>query len=99
MVTSADGIKEDGGTGGMQTCTTTFMELARNTSGMDVLVQAIQRAGLANALPSPGAGLTVFAPTNAAFLAMMQALRECPSRPCPPVLLLSHLHPQYLEKV
>lgn len=73
---SADGAKGEGW--GVQTCTTTFMDVARNTSGMDVLVQAIQRAGLADALPSPGAGLTVFAPTNAAFLAMMQALRECP---------------------
>jgi uncharacterized surface protein with fasciclin (FAS1) repeats len=70
--------------GALQGCNTTFVEAARNTTGLDVLVQAILRTGLEDQLPSPGAGLTAFAPTNAAFLQMMQALRE--SLPLPPRL-------------
>lgn len=58
----------------LQDCTTTFLQQAQQTPGMDFLVQAIQRGNLV--LPAAGSGATSFAPNNAAFTDMLQTLSE-----------------------
>lgn len=49
------------------------VQLAQSNPEFSILVEAVQAAGLANALSNPDAHYTVFAPTNDAF---MQALTE-----------------------
>ncbi|MGD1944636.1 MAG: fasciclin domain-containing protein [Leptolyngbyaceae cyanobacterium] len=44
----------------------------RNDQDFDILLQAVQTAGLVDALNDPAADLTVFAPTDAAFVALAQ---------------------------
>jgi hypothetical protein len=61
-----------------QNCHTDFLTAARQTKGLDFLVQAIQRGHLQGVLPAAGSGATVFAPNNAAFTSMLQALSEFP---------------------
>ncbi|MEM6437331.1 MAG: fasciclin domain-containing protein [Cyanobacteria bacterium P01_A01_bin.123] len=43
-----------------------------NDQDFDILLQAVQTAGLVDALNDPAADLTVFAPTDAAFVALAQ---------------------------
>lgn len=62
-----------------QSCQTTFLAAAQNTTGLDFLVQAIQRGNLAGVLPAAGSGATVFAPNNNAFTNMLQTLSMAPS--------------------
>ena len=50
-----------------------IVELAQNTPDLSILVESVTAAGLANTL-STGT-LTVFAPTNAAFAALLHELR------------------------
>ncbi|MBD3763984.1 MAG: fasciclin domain-containing protein [Rhodobacterales bacterium] len=45
-----------------------------NSGDFDLLLTAVQAAGLADALADPAADLTVFAPTDAAFVALAQDL-------------------------
>ncbi|MEL7011916.1 MAG: fasciclin domain-containing protein [Pseudomonadota bacterium] len=45
-----------------------------NTADFDILLNAVQAAGLAGALDDPHADLTVFAPTDAAFIELAQTL-------------------------
>ena len=45
-----------------------------NDQDFDILLQAVQTAGLVDALNDPAADLTVFAPTDAAFVALAQDL-------------------------
>ena len=70
----------------MQTCATSFLAAAKATPGLDFLVQALQRGGLANVLPAAGSGATIFAPNNAAFTSALQKLS---ARPYPSLFLLS----------
>lgn len=46
----------------------------QNSSDFDLLLNAVTAAGLAGALDDPSANLTVFAPNDAAFLALASAL-------------------------
>src|SRR5205085_7935836 len=48
-------------------------QLAAATPDLSILVQAVTKAGLAEVLSSPG-DYTVFAPTNAAFTALLASL-------------------------
>lgn len=45
-----------------------------SASGLGTLVEAADKAGLAGALSDPGANLTVFAPTDAAFTSLAKSL-------------------------
>ena len=53
--------------------TKNIVQLAQATPDLSTLVEAVIEAGLAGALSAPGA-LTVFAPTNAAFAALLTKL-------------------------
>ncbi|WP_350562551.1 fasciclin domain-containing protein [Psychrobacter sp. CAL346-MNA-CIBAN-0220] len=48
------------------------VQLAQSNPDFSVLVEAVQAAGLAGALSNPSAHYTVFAPTNAAFMQVLQ---------------------------
>ncbi|MGC4063967.1 MAG: fasciclin domain-containing protein [Polyangiaceae bacterium] len=67
-----------GGTSASSTATTvatpkkTILEIATSTPDFSVLAEAVTKAGLADALS--GDNLTVFAPTNAAFTALLTAI-------------------------
>lgn len=50
-----------------------IVELAQDNSDLSSLVAAVQRAGLVDALSDENASYTVFAPTNAAFTAFLNA--------------------------
>lgn len=52
----------------------TVLDLALSSPDFDTLVAAVQAAGLEEALADPDATLTVFAPTNEAFAAALEAL-------------------------
>src|SRR5262245_6854493 len=52
----------------------TIAELAQRTPELSTLVAAAQRAGLVDALNDRDAELTVFAPTNDAFAALLAQL-------------------------
>lgn len=51
----------------------TTLDVARNDANFSILVEAVQAAGLADTLAGPGP-LTVFAPTNTAFAALLTEL-------------------------
>jgi uncharacterized surface protein with fasciclin (FAS1) repeats len=53
--------------------TQNIVQLAQATPDLSILVEAVVAAGLTGALSAPGP-LTVFAPTNAAFTALLQEL-------------------------
>jgi uncharacterized surface protein with fasciclin (FAS1) repeats len=53
--------------------TKNIVELAQTTPDLSILVEAVGAAGLAGTLSAPGT-LTVFAPTNAAFAALLTEL-------------------------
>jgi uncharacterized surface protein with fasciclin (FAS1) repeats len=53
--------------------TQNIVQLAQATPDLSILVEAVVAAGLANTLSAPG-NLTVFAPTNAAFSALLTEL-------------------------
>ena len=50
-----------------------IVQIAQGNSDFSILVEAVQAAGLGNALSNPDAHFTVFAPTNEAF---MEVLKE-----------------------
>jgi transforming growth factor-beta-induced protein len=52
----------------------TIAQLAIGTPELSTLVQAVTRAGLVDAISDPAADLTVFAPTNDAFAALLARL-------------------------
>ena len=52
----------------------TVLDLALSSPDFETLVAAVQAAGLEDALADPDATLTVFAPTNDAFAAALDAL-------------------------
>jgi uncharacterized surface protein with fasciclin (FAS1) repeats len=68
---SSGGAGSGGDAGGGNDCQT-IVELAAATPELSVLVAAVQKAGLVEALG--GEDLTVFAPTDAAFGALLDAL-------------------------
>ena len=51
---------------------TNIVDIASDTEDLSILVQAVQQAGLVDALTGPGP-LTVFAPTNAAFQQLLDS--------------------------
>jgi transforming growth factor-beta-induced protein len=52
----------------------TIAQLAIGNPDLSILVQAVTKAGLVDAISDPNANLTVFAPTNAAFAALLGQL-------------------------
>ncbi len=48
------------------------VQVAQSNSDFSLLVEAVQAAGLGNMLSDPNANYTVFAPTNAAFVKVLQ---------------------------
>ena len=52
----------------------TIVDLAASNPDLSILVQAVQKAGLVDALSDRRADLTVFAPTNDAFVALLGQL-------------------------
>jgi uncharacterized surface protein with fasciclin (FAS1) repeats len=48
------------------------VQIAQSNADFSLLVEAVQAAGLAGALSNPNANFTVFAPTNAAFVQVLQ---------------------------
>jgi transforming growth factor-beta-induced protein len=75
----------------------TIVDLASSDPDLSVLVQAVVKAGYAEALASPGVNLTVFAPTNDAFVALLgelgySSLDEVPV-PALQEILLDHVLP------
>ncbi len=48
------------------------VQVAQSNADFSLLVEAVQAAGLAGALSSPDANFTIFAPTNAAFMKVLQ---------------------------
>ena len=48
------------------------VQIAQSNADFSLLVEAVQAAGLAGALSNPNANFTVFAPTNAAFMQVLQ---------------------------
>jgi transforming growth factor-beta-induced protein len=52
----------------------TIVELAQSNPDLSVLVQAVVKAGYADELSMPNLGLTVFAPTNEAFVDLLGEL-------------------------
>src|SRR5690554_263952 len=69
-----------------------IVDVAVANPDFSVLVAAVQKAGLVDALADPNADLTVFAPTNAAFEALLEqldyaTLDEVPVSVLTPVLL------------
>lgn len=66
-----DGDGDTGGVGGGESCLT-ILETAAATEDLSSLVAAVQAAGIADSLT--GNNLTVFAPTNAAFAELLDAL-------------------------
>jgi transforming growth factor-beta-induced protein len=52
----------------------TIAQLAIGNPDLSILVQAVTKAGLVDAISDPNANLTVFAPTNAAFVALLGQL-------------------------
>jgi transforming growth factor-beta-induced protein len=52
----------------------TIAQLAIGNPDLSILVQAVTKAGLVDAISDPNANLTVFAPTNAAFIALLGQL-------------------------
>lgn len=52
----------------------TIVDVAASNPDFETLVAAVQAAGLEDALADPDATLTVFAPTNEAFAAALEAL-------------------------
>ena len=48
------------------------VQIAQSNADFSLLVEAVQAAGLAGALSNPSAHFTVFAPTNAAFMQVLQ---------------------------
>lgn len=55
-------------------CTATFAEVLGSEPELFFLSSALQLSGFANRLPSPSLGLTIFAPTNGAFLDLLDSL-------------------------
>lgn len=51
-----------------------IVSTAQSQPNLSILVQAVQAAGLVDALSNPDVPLTVFAPTNDAFAAVLAAL-------------------------
>jgi transforming growth factor-beta-induced protein len=81
----------------------TIAGLAVATPDLSILVQAVQKAGLLDAISDPNAHLTVFAPTNAAFVALLgqlglSSLDEVPVDTLR-AILLDHVVPQELDAV
>lgn len=58
-------------------CTATFAEVLGAEPELFFLSSALQLSGFADRLPSPSLGLTIFAPTNPAFLDLLDSLSEC----------------------
>jgi transforming growth factor-beta-induced protein len=54
--------------------TNTIVDVAVASDDFSVLVEAVTRVGLVDALADPNASLTVFAPTDAAFSALLTEL-------------------------
>lgn len=54
--------------------TNTIVDVAVANDDFSILVEAVTKAGLVDALSNPNASLTVFAPTNAAFSALLTEL-------------------------
>ncbi|TCO08267.1 fasciclin domain-containing protein [Natronoflexus pectinivorans] len=52
----------------------TIVDVAVENEDFSILVEAVTKAGLANALADRNASLTVFAPTNAAFASLLEEL-------------------------
>lgn len=52
--------------------TMNVVQIAQSNADFSLLVEAVQAAGLAGALSNPNAHFTVFAPTNAAFMQVLQ---------------------------
>jgi transforming growth factor-beta-induced protein len=54
--------------------TNTIVDVAMSNDDFSILVQAVVKAGLVDALADESASLTVFAPTNAAFVSLLNEL-------------------------
>ena len=54
-------------------------QIAAGNSNFTTLVAAAQAAGLVSTLSNPALQATIFAPTNAAFAALFQALNVSPA--------------------
>ena len=65
-------------------CTATFAEVLGSEPELFFLSSALQLSGFANRLPSPSLGLTIFAPTNGAFLDLLDSLSAHTSIPLMP---------------
>jgi transforming growth factor-beta-induced protein len=52
----------------------TIVDVASENADFSILVEAVTKAGLANALSNKNASLTVFAPTNGAFASLLDEL-------------------------
>ena len=70
---SAASISVREASGARQAMRPNIVEDAAATPQLSTLVSLVKKAGLVNALSSPSAHLTVFAPTNAAFAALQKA--------------------------
>lgn len=69
---SVSGTAGTGGSGGATQATKSILEIASGDARFSTLVAAVQKAGLTDALKANG--LTVFAPTNDAFGALLATL-------------------------
>lgn len=59
-------------------CTATFAGVLASQPDLFFLSSALGMSGFANSLPSPSLGLTIFAPSNAAFLKLLNQLSAPP---------------------
>jgi len=79
----------------------TIAGLAIATPDLSILVQAVQKAGLVDALNDPTSKLTVFAPTNEAFVALLGqlGLKSLDDVPVDTLkaILLDHVVPKELD--
>ena len=81
----------------------TIAQLAIGNPDLSILVQAVTKAGLVNAISDPNANLTVFAPTNEAFVALLGKLGLASLDDVPVDtlrgILLDHVVGQELDRV
>jgi len=72
-----------------------LLDIVKGNENFSILKAAIETAGLESALENPDAGFTVFAPTNAAFAALLEDLGATPAellaRPDLETILLYHV--------
>ncbi len=79
LVSCTPEMTTDAGTGGGSatgggTAVGTIVDVAAANADLTILLAAVQKAGLASALSDTSANLTVFAPTNTAFQALLTQL-------------------------